>query len=700
MLPDLDGLEVTRRLRADGVRVPVLFLTARDAARGQGRRVDHRGDDYVTKPFALAESSPGSGHPARTCDGTDDGLLRFADLEMDEGAHEVRRGGNDRPAHRDRVQPAPLLMLNPRQVLSKAQILDHVWHYDFGGDANVVETYISYLRKKLERRGRPSSTPSGWSATPCGVPDEGRRCRCRRTAAACAIGHVALMALIARRRRHLLVAAVVPLRPDRPDAAVGLAAIEVAARRIRWCPGQQGRQPRPRRRRPPPRRRSGPAPRPVRRALERERGPRVPPGGPPATVTTSTSRAAHPPGVRPRATPAPRGASTRSPTTRGGPTFRVFVSRAADGDRVVVGQVLSTTDATLHQLLVIELAVTAAAIVASLLIGFWLVRIGLKPLGEVEDTAEAIAAGALDRRVPGEDRRTEVGRLARVLNTMLGRIQAAFAERDATEAQLRQSEERLRRFVADASHELRTPWPQCPPTPSSTSARGPSAPRTSVGSWPASGESARMKALVEDLFLLARLDEGRPLEQAPVALVPLVADAVSAAATVGPDWPVTLVANRPVEVLGDAGRLRQVIDNLLANVRSHTPPGTAATVTITGLAGHVRLEVADQGPGLTPDEATHIFERFYRTDRSRARSSGGSGLGLSIVGAIVAAHGGAVWAGSGPRGGAVFTVDLPSVGEPGTERDGPAVHGAVGTNGSGERPGDGARAEPPALRSS
>ena len=219
-------------------------------------------------------------------------------------------------------------------------------------------------------------------------------------------------------------------------------------------------------------------------------------------------------------------------------------------------------------------------------------RVGLHPLAEVEATADAIADGDLDRRVPGDDAKTEVGRLALAFNTMLGRIQDAFAARDATEA-------RLRRFVADASHELRTPV-------AAVSAyaelfeRGANVRPDDLGRVMTGirAETARMGDLVEDLLLLARLDEGRPLEQEPVELVTVAAQAIDASRAVGPDWPMQLDAAHPVEVMGDAARLRQVFDNLLGNVRSHTPPGTATTVRLFEDGDEAVIEVADNGPGL------------------------------------------------------------------------------------------------------
>jgi two-component system OmpR family sensor kinase len=278
----------------------------------------------------------------------------------------------------------------------------------------------------------------------------------------------------------------------------------------------------------------------------------------------------------------------------------------------------------------------------------------------METTAEAIAEGQLDRRVPDDGKRTEVGRLARALNVMLGRIQGAFAERDATEAELRASEDRLRRFVADASHELRTPLAAVSAY-AELFGRGAGAhpddlERVMVG---IQGESARMGRLVEDLLLLARLDEGRPFEPVPVELVGLVGEARQAAMVVGPGWPVTLVASQPVEVMGDRERLRQVLDNLLANVRAHTPEGTAVTVSVHRDGDRALVEVADQGSGISDEEAAHVFDRFYRADTSRSRGTGGTGLGLSIVAAIVDSHGGEVQATHRPGGGAVFSVWLP-----------------------------------------
>jgi two-component system OmpR family sensor kinase len=287
-------------------------------------------------------------------------------------------------------------------------------------------------------------------------------------------------------------------------------------------------------------------------------------------------------------------------------------------------------------------------------LGWWLVRLGLRPLADVEETAAAIAEGDLDRRVPGDDQATEVGRLAHTLNTMLGRIQDAFAERDATEA-------RLRRFVADASHELRTPLAAVSAYAEvferGASTRPDDLTRVMAG---IRTETKRMGDLVQDLLLLARLDEGRAPERQPVEVVGLAAEAVEAATTVGPEWPVRLDAAQPAEVVGDRTQLRQVLDNLLANVRAHTPPGTAAVVTIALAGTDVEIKVSDRGPGLSDEQRDKVFERFYRAEASRSRQQGGgSGLGLAIVAAIVAAHHGRVTVTAPLEGGTVFTVVLP-----------------------------------------
>jgi two-component system OmpR family sensor kinase len=351
---------------------------------------------------------------------------------------------------------------------------------------------------------------------------------------------------------------------------------------------------------------------------------------------------------------------TAASTKAGGPSFRVRASTLDNGNLLILAQPLNDTASTLHQLLLIELAVTGGAVLVALVGGFWLVRLGLRPLRDMETTAESIADGNLTERVPGENESTEVGRLARTLNVMLTRIEAAFSARLASERRLRASEQQLRQFVADASHELRTPIAAISAY-AELFERGASEQKEDLERLLGGirTETARMEHLVADLLLLARLDEGRPMERHSVDLVALCAEAVHTASTVGPEWPVTFEASTPVEMVGDATRLRQVMDNLLANVRAHTPPGTRARVKVEPDDGQVVVTVADDGPGMDPEESEHVFERFYRSDPSRSRTHGGAGLGLSIVSAIVAAHHGTVAAEGRSGSGTTFTVRLP-----------------------------------------
>lgn len=373
-----------------------------------------------------------------------------------------------------------------------------------------------------------------------------------------------------------------------------------------------------------------------------------------------------------------------APAIRGEESYRVRASilRAGPdaGGTLIVAVPLTGIDGTLGTLLDVELIVTAAALAGALLLGWLLVRTSLHPLRDIERTADAITAGQLDERVPGDAARTEVGRVARAFNVMLERIESAFAQRDRTESDLRASEERMRRFIGDASHELRTPL-------AAVSAyaelfdRG-AAERPEDLRRVLHGirvESKRMSRLVEDLLLLARLDEGRPLHVEPVDLVAAAGESVAAARAVGPQWPVALAARAPVSVEADLLRVRQVIDNLLANVRVHTPAGTTTTVAVESDGRVATVTVSDDGPGVADDVADRIFERFYRADASRSRQYGGAGLGLSIVDAIVRAHGGTVELRSSTGAGSAFVIRLP-VGATGSEPARPDDGSGAGAN--------------------
>ncbi len=302
------------------------------------------------------------------------------------------------------------------------------------------------------------------------------------------------------------------------------------------------------------------------------------------------------------------------------------------------------------------MAVGAAAVLAVLgvlgLVTWWVIHLGVRPVQRMTETAGAIAAGDLSQRVPEGRPGTEAGDLGVALNGMLGRIEDAFAHQAASEA-------RLRQFVADASHELRTPV---------ATIRG-YAELYRAGALEGSDdlddamrrteqEAIRMGTLVDDLLHLARLDQGRPLERAPVDLVPLAQDAVRDAQAVEPDRDVRAVTHGPVVVLGDRARLHQVIANLVANALVHAP-GATIEVGVRAEGGHAVIEVVDGGPGMTDEDAARAFERFYRADSSRSRHHGGSGLGLSIVDATVRAHGGTTAITTAPGAGTTIHVELP-----------------------------------------
>jgi two-component system OmpR family sensor kinase len=353
------------------------------------------------------------------------------------------------------------------------------------------------------------------------------------------------------------------------------------------------------------------------------------------------------------------------------PRWRVMVTPLADGSgSLTLALSLDEVDGTLSHLERILWAVGLAVLALTGLGAYVIVRTSLRPLREVEATAEAIAGGDMSRRVPANPVRTEVGRLAHAVNVMLGQIETALKEREESAAAAQASEERMRRFVTDASHELRTPL---------TSIRGfaelyrqgAAAPEKIPGLMSRiEGEATRMGLLVEDLLLLARLDQQRPLEREPVDLVAIAGDTVVSARAAHPDRTVQVRMLSPDEdppgVMGDDARLRQIAGNLVTNACTHTPAGTDVRVGVGSVLDPTGrqwalLEVADDGPGLSAQECERVFERFYRTDTSRNRSTGGSGLGLSIVAALVAAHGGNVTVQSVPGAGAVFRVLLPVV---------------------------------------
>ncbi len=377
---------------------------------------------------------------------------------------------------------------------------------------------------------------------------------------------------------------------------------------------------------------------------------------------------------------------------------------------LIVAVDLGNINALTARLIVFDLAVGGAILVVLAAVGAAAVQANLRPLNDIELTASQIAKGHLNHRVPERDPRTEIGSLGHSLNAMLSQIETAFHAQEESEQAAHRSEERMRRFIADASHELRTPLTtirgfaeyyrqrggvrkdQDQDQLSGTSPADSTAQNGSAedGLTPQDldrimhrleAEASRMGLLVEDLLTLARLDQQRPLNLAPVDLLTLAADAVQDARMVAPGRPVDLSVAPGAAFLvdGDEARLRQVIGNLLNNALTHTPPDTPVRVKIgSGVLEHgtqaVVLDVEDDGPGMERDQAQRVFERFYRADQARNRASGGTGLGLAIVAGLVAAHGGTVSVRTAPGAGADFQVKLPlspdaRAGEPGDADD-------------------------------
>ena len=318
---------------------------------------------------------------------------------------------------------------------------------------------------------------------------------------------------------------------------------------------------------------------------------------------------------------------------------------------VIVAQSLRDFDRTTHQIGVVFLLIGGIVLLFIAFASRQVIKLSMKPLRKIEKTAEQIAAGDLSARLENFEPNTEVGRLSTSLNTMLSRIEESFAARA-------ESEDKLRRFVADASHELRTPL---------TSIRGfaelhrqgavPDGEKTRELIARIEKESMRMGYLVEDLLMLARMDQSREFVMTDVDLSNLVKEAVTSAEAAGKDHPITTDIAHDVRTQGDADKIYQVVTNLLANARAHTPDGTPIHVATYSNEEGSFITVADKGPGLSIEDQERIFERFYRVDASRQRTgSDGSGLGLSIVDEVMKAHGGRVSVASEPGNGATFTL--------------------------------------------
>ncbi|MGW4922823.1 sensor histidine kinase [Streptomyces parvulus] len=357
---------------------------------------------------------------------------------------------------------------------------------------------------------------------------------------------------------------------------------------------------------------------------------------------------AAPPRV-PRTSADAAGAPVTVPAEDGeGPGYRLLTRALPDRRGTLVTAVpLSSVDGTLHRLLLVEGAATAGALVLLAVSGLWLLRRGLRPLESMARDADAIAAGRGGLRVAPADEDSEVGRLGLALNTMLD-------GQESTQA-------RLRQFVADASHELRTPVTAILGY-ADLHAQGALGEPAHLGRAMngITDEALRMRRLVDDLLLLARLDTVRAPERVPVDLAKVAQASAGAARAADPRYPVALDTGGPAVVEGDGEQLRRVVDNLLGNVRAHTPEGTRARVAVAVADGWARLSVVDEGPGIPAESLPRVFDRFYRADR--ARGGHGSGLGLAIVAAVVDAHGGRVDVAARAGGGTRVSVRLPVTG--------------------------------------
>ncbi|MFD9391236.1 ATP-binding protein [Streptomyces sp. NPDC060000] len=354
-------------------------------------------------------------------------------------------------------------------------------------------------------------------------------------------------------------------------------------------------------------------------------------------------------------------------------TYR-FTALDNGGVRVLTGLPMDDVQDMISGLVVVEAAVAAAGLTVAGCVCAVVIRRQLRPLGRVAATAVEVSHAPLCRgevaaltRVPERDTDpgSEAGQVGAALNRMIDHVESSLAARQRSEERVRRSEERMRRFLADASHELRTPLASIAGYAELMN-RGTDRIEPGLAWRRVTAESARMTGLVEDLLLLARLDEGRPLQSAEVDLAALVAEAVWDARAAGGDhdWQLELCLDEVPLVLGDEARLHQVVANLLANARVHTPAGTSVVAVVEARGGRCAVRVRDDGPGIPSDLLPTVFERFTRADASRARGTAGSGagLGLAIVAAITAAHGGHIAVHSEP-GRTEFTVELPLAGE-------------------------------------
>jgi two-component system OmpR family sensor kinase len=341
-------------------------------------------------------------------------------------------------------------------------------------------------------------------------------------------------------------------------------------------------------------------------------------------------------------------------TGEDGPDYRAVGTELADGGTLIVAVPLTDVEATIATARWILLAAGAGALAIAAAIVWFSIRRGLRPIDDMIDAAERIADGELTARTTAPGPASEVGHLSAALNTMLDRLEQAMATKTESEA-------RMRRFIADASHELRTPLTSIQGY-AELHRQGATRPEeVARGMARIEREAGHMAALVEDLLLLARLDQGRTLADDRVDLTRIVEETVADARTADPQRSIVVeLPDDPAIVRGDRLRLRQVLDNLLANIRDHTDLDTSATVALADSYGTTTLTVADDGPGMSPDEAAHAFERFWQAEPTAAHPRPGTGLGLAIVAELVAAHAGTITLDTSPGAGTSFTITLPT----------------------------------------
>ena len=353
------------------------------------------------------------------------------------------------------------------------------------------------------------------------------------------------------------------------------------------------------------------------------------------------------------------------PATDGSLNYRVLAVRGQIGNppqtvTLVLAAPMRAMDNTIASLIRSLVLVGLVVLALLLVIGWFLIRRSLRPLERITATAEQISTGDLTQRAGMPDDGSEVGKLGQAFDGMLDQIEASFDSQQQALRAKEASEQMLRQFVADASHELRTPLTTVRGYADLHRAGGLEQPADLEQAMDRIGsESRRMGALVDDLLLLARLDQGRPLREDPVDLSGLVSDAVHDVQAVEPERPISTAVASDVTVTGDEDRLRQLVGNLLTNVRVHTPANSPVEVSLIQLGESAIVQVVDHGPGIDAEHAEHVFDRFYRADTGRTRDRGGSGLGLAIAASIATAHGGSLVHSATDGGGATFTLSLP-----------------------------------------